>query len=100
MNPDNATVPPVTNTRHKGIENKSNTQQGPNSLHTKIASVRAHLEAGKSITPLEALDYYGAYRLSSIIFVLRGRGLHIKTEKINNRQTKSRFARYSLIQEI
>lgn len=65
-------------------------------MKTAIESVLAHLKR-KSITPLEALEKYGCLRLASVIHVLRGRGLEIKTvDKTENGKT---FAQYFLIKE-
>lgn len=44
---------------------------------TQIEQVRRHLEAGKSITPMQAIAVYGIFRLASVIEDLRQRGLHI-----------------------
>jgi len=38
-----------------------------------------HLESGKPITPLEALNLYGCFRLAAIVFVLKEDGMDIKT---------------------
>lgn len=66
---------------------------------TKTEKVRQHLLAGRSITPIEALDEYGSFRLSSIIKTLRDRGYAIRTEMVAYPDTGSRFARYSLINQ-
>lgn len=51
----------------------------------------------KPITPLEALEHYGCFRLAAIIHVLRKRGHEIKTvDKTVNGKT---FAQYFLIKE-
>lgn len=63
----------------------------------KIALVTAHLESGHSITPIEALDMYGSFRLSGIISKLRKRGYNIRTERETYPATGSRFARYTMI---
>ncbi len=47
---------------------------------SKKSKVLAHLYAGKSITPLEALELYGSFRLGAIIFDLRADGHKIGTE--------------------
>ena len=65
---------------------------------TQRNRVLAHLMSGKSITPIEALDLYGSFRLSSIIFDLRGQDYDIRTEMITIRKG-SRVARYSLAEK-
>lgn len=62
---------------------------------TQRQRVLAHLMSGKSITPIEALDLYGSFRLSSIIFDLRDQGYDIRTEMITVRKG-TRVARYTL----
>ncbi len=46
---------------------------------THIKKVREHLEKYGKITPLEALNFYNCYRLSSVIFRLRNEGMDITT---------------------
>lgn len=60
--------------------------------------VLQHLLSGQSITPIEALDLYGSFRLSSIIYRLRDRGYDIRTEMVTIRKG-TRVARYTLIQK-
>lgn len=61
---------------------------------TQTAIILAELEAGKTITTLEAFNLCGTLRLSSIIYKLRGRGYNVVTEMVK-RNGKS-FAEYSL----
>ena len=44
------------------------------------SKVLAHLVRGKSITPIEALELYGSFRLGALIFNLRADGHKIDTE--------------------
>lgn len=60
--------------------------------------VLQHLLSGQSITPIEALDLYGSFRLSSIIFRLRDRGYDISTKMVTIRKG-TRVARYTLNQK-
>lgn len=53
------------------------------------------LEAGNTITSLEALRMFGCMRLASRICDLRDRGISIKTEKIKTASDKY-VTRYSL----
>lgn len=46
-------------------------------MTTQVERVRAHLAAGKSITPVTALAVYGITRLSSVIEDLRNSGTQI-----------------------
>ena len=46
---------------------------------TQEQMVLSHLRTGLSISPLEALDKYGCFRLASVIFNLRAAGYEIQT---------------------
>jgi hypothetical protein len=46
-------------------------------MTTQVQRVRAHLEAGKTITPASAIAVYGIFRLSSVIEDLRATGMEI-----------------------
>jgi len=60
---------------------------------TQKANVLNHLKVFGSITPLEALNRYGCFRLGAIIFELRKEGNDITTE-INDGNKK--FAIYKM----
>jgi len=60
----------------------------------QLARILARLEKGKSITPLEALEKFGCFRLSARIGQLRDMGYHVITENI--RKDGKTFAKYSL----
>lgn len=68
----------------------------------KTSEVLKHLKVKGSITSLEAIELYGATRLSAIIFNLRKKGYEIKTTDgscIDRYGHKCRFARYTLIED-
>ena len=52
------------------------------SCQSQNARIAAYLEAGNSITQMEALNLFQCFRLASRISDLRNRGLQIITEKI------------------
>ena len=56
--------------------------------------ILAYMKSGKSITPIEALNYFGCFRLGARIFDLREQGNDIKSETIE--RNGKRFASYSL----
>jgi len=60
-----------------------------------IQKVKEHLEAGRSITPLEALGNWGMFRLATAINVLRNRGMSIRTDLKEDPNGKQ-YAQYSL----
>lgn len=68
----------------------------------KTIKVKEHLLEKGTITSWEAIELYGATRLSAIIFNLRQRGMNIGTrDKVftDRYGTKSSFAEYYLIKE-
>ncbi len=68
---------------------------------TKHAQVRSHLLQNGSITSWEAIDYYGATRLSAIIYRLRNNGYDIESiplSALDRNNNTSNFVRYVLHQ--
>lgn len=65
---------------------------------TQKEKVRQYLESGRSITPIEALEMFGSFRLGAIIFTLREEGMPIRTDFVTNRY-KTKFAKYTLEQK-
>jgi len=63
---------------------------------TQAEQILAHLEAGKSITPLEALKEYGIFRLGARIYDLKREGHDIEASTIEDARTKKHFASYRL----
>ena len=51
--------------------------------------------SGKSITPLDALNFFGCFRLGARIYDLKRRGLVIKTDMVCDNGKK--YAAYSLV---
>jgi hypothetical protein len=60
--------------------------------------IKAHLQSGRSITPLEALYSYSCWALSSRISDLRKQGLNIKSEliEITSEGKKKMVSKYSI----
>lgn len=66
----------------------------------KTEAVLNHLKEHGSITSLEAIEKYGATRLSAIIFNLRKRGYKIDTvdtDFVDRYGYKSRYGNYILV---
>jgi hypothetical protein len=57
-----------------------------------------HLKEGKSITPIDALEKFGCFRLAARISDLKQKGNEIKSEMVTTK--KSRFARYTYTGEV
>lgn len=53
-----------------------------------------HLKEGRPITPLDALNAYGCFRLSARIYELRQEGYNIKTESVEIGDKE--YAKYTL----
>ena len=63
--------------------------------------IKQHLITGWSITPLEALNRYGCFRLAAVIHKLRDEeGMPIKTIPTTDRNTGKTYATYRLDQVI
>lgn len=65
----------------------------------KTEKVLEHLETYGTITSLEAIELYGATRLSDIIYRLRNRGFKIDTVDLpftDRYGTKSTYGKYVL----
>jgi|TARA_R110000824_G_scaffold349730_3_gene536599 hypothetical protein len=56
--------------------------------------IKHYLNSGGRVTGLDALDKFGCYRLSSVIFNLRAKGLDIKTKMVKS--GGKTYAQYSL----
>lgn len=63
---------------------------------TQNEMIRRHLETGASITPIDALNEYGCFRLAARIDDLRKEGLDIET--IKEQKNGKRYARYQVRQ--
>lgn len=61
---------------------------------TQKQMILTHLRTQGGITPLEALQKYGCFRLGARIADLKGDGIGIKTEMV--KEDGKRFARYTL----
>lgn len=53
------------------------------SVDSQTAMILGHLRSGKSITPLDALDLFGCFRLGARIYDLRQSGHKIEKELID-----------------
>lgn len=60
----------------------------------QLQQVLEHLKQFKTITPIEALDRYGCFRLSAVILKLRDLGYDIVTHRERNSKRTGTHARY------
>lgn len=71
-------------------------QRPKSTASTQREAIRNFLKQGRSLTALEALSLFGAYRLAAHIEVLRNRdGMPIQTDMCTD-VTGRTYARYSL----
>lgn len=64
---------------------------------TQKENILAYLQAGNSITPIEALNMFGCFRLADIIYKLKADGYIFNTETIT--EDDKHFSSYSLVVE-
>ncbi len=72
-----------------------NTNQNAQSSSSHSAQILRHLQSGKTITAIEALELFGCFRLTSRIYDLTQRGHDIFREYITLSNGK-RVMRYKL----
>ncbi len=65
---------------------------------TQTEMIRAHLEAGREITPIDALEQYGCFRLAARINDLRKAGLPIET--LTEQRNGKAWAKYRLVGQL
>tara|TARA_R110000868_G_scaffold349032_1_gene610339 strand:- start:133 stop:348 length:216 start_codon:yes stop_codon:yes gene_type:complete len=61
---------------------------------TQKEKILLHLKTGSEITPIEALNKYGCFRLAAVIHVLKGEGHNIVTDMVT--ANDATFASYRL----
>ena len=62
---------------------------------TQTEMIRAHLQSGRDLTPIDALNDYGCFRLAARIKELRNQGLPIKT--LTEQRDGKAWAKYRLV---
>ena len=63
---------------------------------TQKSKIKQHLESGQPITPIDALERYGCFRLAAIIHTLRHEdGMNIEKELIKNK-FGTKYGKYTL----
>ena len=62
---------------------------------TQTEMIRAHLQSGRDLTPIDALNYYGCFRLAARIKELRNQGLPIET--LTEQRDGKTWAKYRLV---
>lgn len=67
---------------------------------TQKEQIKEWLLRGNSLTPMDALELFGCFRLATRIFELKKEGLRIDTAMVENKATGKRYASYSLAMEL
>ena len=63
---------------------------------SQTTQIQRHLEKGKSLTPIQALNKFGCFRLAARIADLRNDGINIKTTIVKLKNNKQ-IASYSVV---
>jgi hypothetical protein len=58
--------------------------------------IKEYLEAGHSITPIDALNMFGCFRLGARIADLKKQGMDIRTEIVHDYANGKHWAKYCL----
>lgn len=64
-------------------------------MKTQKQQIKEHLSKGKKLTPIQALNNFGCFRLAARISDLRKEGLNIATKNVTKKGKT--FASYSVI---
>lgn len=81
------------------MNNQMKTNINPNeeSCSSQKSRILEHMRTGNSITPVEALNLYGCFRLGARIADIKADGYLVHTEMIKDPRTGKRYAQYSLV---
>jgi len=64
---------------------------------TQRSKIKTHLQSGRTITPIDALEMYGCFRLAAIVHNLRDEDeMNIRTDLVTNRYG-TKYAKYILV---
>jgi hypothetical protein len=71
-------------------------------MESQNKQIRAYLESGKKLTPIDALYQFGCFRLGARIYDLKRQGVNIETEMIEITSPavysgKKHVARYKIV---
>lgn len=63
-------------------------------MKTQKEQIKKYLLSRKTITPIQALNKFGCFRLAAVIYKLKNEGLKIVTEMVT--KDNKTFAKYKL----
>ena len=61
---------------------------------TQNQQILNYLKTGKSLSPIDALNKFGCFRLSGRIYDLKKEGHNIETNYVTDKKTKKTYAEY------
>jgi hypothetical protein len=64
--------------------------------NSQSLKILAHLKTGKTLTPIQALNKWGCFRLAARIHNLKSMGYRIVSTTKTNPKTKKKYASYSI----
>lgn len=76
---------------------KTNINENAQSSASQKARILEYMKQGHSISPMEALNLFGSFRLGARIADLKGEGWLIHTEIVRDPKSGKRYAQYSLL---
>ena len=63
---------------------------------SQVAMVLNHLQEGKEINPIEALNKYGCFRLGAVIFILKQEGYRISSRIHRYKKPSGKDGHYAI----
>lgn len=78
------------------IITKMNINENSKTSKSQKDMILDHLMSGRSLTPMEALNLYGSFRLGARIADIRAEGYIVYREMVKDSRTGKRYAQYSM----
>lgn len=75
---------------------KANINDNAKSSASQKERILEYLMSGRSLTPIEALNMFGSFRLGARIADIKKRGYIVYTEMVKDSRTGKRYAQYSM----
>ena len=76
---------------------KTNINENAQSSASQKARILEYMRQGHSISPMEALNLFGCFRLGARIADIKGEGYLIRTDRVKDPRTGKYYASYSLV---
>lgn len=75
---------------------RTNINDNAKSSASQKERILEYLMSGRSLTPIEALNMFGSFRLGARIADIKADGYIVYTEMVTDPATGKRYARYSM----